>query len=193
MPSFFNRDNRCGGVSRTNPSIQSISFCRSRQAIPFLVACRLLALAGLAIGCAAPALKAEDMNGMMDMKAIKADQIAWQNDTAIKGIQFANLVGDPAKAELVVSLVKVPPHTTIPLHTHPWSEVLTILSGALGNASSDTDQGELLPAGAVLVMPANHAHRVFTTDQPAEFQFFYTGPFEITFVNPADDPRKKAE
>jgi hypothetical protein len=40
-------------------------------------------------------------------------------------------------------------------------------------------------------MPANHSHRVWTTDQETIFQFSYTGPFDMTFVNPADDPRKK--
>ena len=67
------------------------------------------------------------------------------------------------------------------------------LSGALGNASSDTDQGEVLKAGSVLALPANHAHRVWSTDQETIFQFSYTGPFGMTFVNPADDPRKKGE
>ncbi len=146
----------------------------------------LLTLA--ALSCAVPALRAEDT-----MKAIRADQIVWQNDTTFKGLQYANLLGDPAKAELIVSVVKLPPNFKIPLHTHPWSEVLTILSGSLGNASTDTEKGEMLPAGSVLVMPANHAHRIFTTDQETVFQFFYTGPFEMSFVNPADDPRKKAQ
>jgi len=63
----------------------------------------------------------------------------------------------------------------------------------LGNADSDTDKGEVLKAGSVIAMPANHPHRVWTTDQATIFQFSYTGPFDMTFVNPADDPRKKAQ
>jgi quercetin dioxygenase-like cupin family protein len=89
--------------------------------------------------------------------------------------------------------VKLPPNFKIPLHTHPFTEVLTVLSGALGEASSDTDKREVLKAGSLLVKPANHPHRIYTTDQETIFQFFYTGPFVITFVNPADDPRKKAQ
>jgi len=95
----------------------------------------LLTLA--AISFAVPALMAQD-----SMKAVKANEIVWQDDTTFKGLQFANLLGDPSKAELVVTRVKLPPNFKIPLHTHPWSEVITVLSGALGNASSDTDQGE---------------------------------------------------
>jgi quercetin dioxygenase-like cupin family protein len=147
----------------------------------------LLTLAGL-ISFAVAASMAEDT-----MKAVRANEIVWQDDTNFKGLQFANLLGDPSKAELVVSRVKLPPNFKIPLHTHPWSEVITVLSGALGNASSDTDKGEVLKAGSVLALPANHPHRVWSTDQETIFQLTYTGPFDITFVNPADDPRKKAQ
>ena len=73
----------------------------------------LLTLA--AISCAVPALRAEDT-----MKIIRADEIVWQDDTLNKGLQYANLLGDPAKAELIVTRVKLPPNFKIPLHTHPW-------------------------------------------------------------------------
>jgi quercetin dioxygenase-like cupin family protein len=146
----------------------------------------LLTVAGAAISFAVPALRAEDT-----MKTVRPEEMVWQDDTTFKGLQYVNLLGDPSKAELVVSRVKLPPNFKIPLHTHPWSEVLTIMSGALGNASSDTDKGEVLKAGSVLFMPANHPHRIWTTEEETVFEFFYTGLFEMTFVNPADDPRKK--
>ena len=146
----------------------------------------LLTLAGAAISFAVPALVAQDA-----MQIVPADEIVWKDDTLFKGVQYANLLGDPAKAEACVVRVKFPPNFKIPLHTHPWSEVITVLSGALGNASSDTDQGEVLKAGSVLALPANHAHRIWSTDQETIFQFSYTGPFDITFINPVDDPRKK--
>jgi quercetin dioxygenase-like cupin family protein len=140
-----------------------------------------------ALSFAVSALRAEDM----PMRAVRPEEIVWTDDTTFKGLQYANLLGDPSKAELVVSVVKLPPNFKIPLHTHPWSEVITVLSGALGNANNDTDKGEVLKAGSVLFMPANHTHRIFTTEEGAVFQFFYTGPFEMTFINPADDPREK--
>jgi quercetin dioxygenase-like cupin family protein len=146
----------------------------------------LLSLA--AISFAAPVLMAED-----PMKVVKVDQIVWQDDQFTKGMKYAVLIGDPSKPEMVVTRVKVPPNCKIALHTHPWSEVITVLSGALGNATSDTDEGEMLPAGSVLAMAANHPHRVWTTDQETVFQFAYTGPFDMIYVNPADDPRKKTQ
>jgi quercetin dioxygenase-like cupin family protein len=149
---------------------------------------RLLALLGLAISFAVPASMAQDA-----MKIITPDKIVWNDDTLFKGAQYANLIGDASKAEPCVVRVKFPPNFKIPTHTHPWSEVLTILSGAFGEATDDADKGELLKAGSVLVVPANHTHRVFTTDEGTVFQFSFMGPFDITFVNPADDPRKKAQ
>jgi quercetin dioxygenase-like cupin family protein len=144
----------------------------------------LLTLA--AISCAVPALMAEEA-----MQAVKADQIVWKDDTLFKGPKVAILVGDPSKPELVVMRVKLPPNFKVPLHTHPVTEVLTVLSGALGQANSDTDTGEVYAAGSILIKPANHTHRVWTTDQETVIQLNFTGPMDITFVNPADDPRKK--
>jgi len=39
-------------------------------------------------------------------------------------------------------------------------------------------------------MDAGMNHYVFTTD-PIELEVSGTGPFAITYANPADDPRKK--
>jgi hypothetical protein len=39
-------------------------------------------------------------------------------------------------------------------------------------------------------MGAGMNHYVFTTD-PVDIQVTGNGPFAITYVNPADDPRKK--
>ena len=148
----------------------------------------LLTLAGVAISSVVSSLMAEDA-----MKIITPDEIVWKDDTLFKGAQYANVIGDPSKAEPCVVRVKFPPNFKIPTHTHPWSEVLTILSGAFGEATDDADKGELLKAGSVLVVPANHTHRVFTTDEGTVFQFSFMGPFDISFINPADDPRKKTQ
>src|SRR5215469_906783 len=143
-----------------------------------------LTLAGVALSFAVPALMAQDA-----MKIVTADEVVWKDDTLFKGVQIANLLGDPAKAETVVMRVKFPTNFKIPLHTHPVSEVITVLSGALGEATGDdTDKGVILKPGSLLVLPANHTHRVWTTDQETTFQLSFTGPFDITFINPADDP-----
>jgi quercetin dioxygenase-like cupin family protein len=146
-----------------------------------------LTLAGVAISFAVPALMAQDA-----MKAVMADEVVWKDDTLFKGVQIANLLGDPAKAETVVMRVKFPPNFKIPLHTHPVQEVITVLSGTFWDAmGDDTEKGVMLKPGSLLMLPANHTHRVWTTDEETIIQLSFTGPFDITFINPADDPRKK--
>ena len=149
----------------------------------------LLTLAGAAISFAVPAFAAQDA-----MIAVAADEVVWKDDTLFKGAQIANLLGDPAKAETVVMRVKWPPNFKVPLHTHPVTEVLTVLSGTLVDSMGDeTKKGVVLKPGSLLVLPANHIHSIWTTDEETIFQLSFTGPFDINFINPADDPRKKAE
>ena len=85
-----------------------------------------------------------------------------------------------------------PPHFKVPPHTHPYSEVVTVLSGTYWNAmGDDMEKGVMLKPGSVFALPANHVHRTWTTDEEVVLQINFTGPGGITFVNPADDPRKK--
>ena len=44
------------------------------------------------------------------------------------------LVGDPTKAETIVQQTKFPPHYRVPPHTHPYAEVVTVLSGNYWNS-----------------------------------------------------------
>jgi len=49
----------------------------------------------------------------------------------------------------------------------------------------------MLKAGSLFALPANHAHYVWTGDEEVIVQIEATGPWGITYINPADDPRKK--
>ena len=147
-----------------------------------LITVALIALAGSAM--------AQDA-----MKAVTADELVWKDDTVLpKGAQSAVLVGDPSKAETIVLRVKFPPHYKVPPHTHPWSEVATVLNGTCWNGmGDDMEKGVMLKPGSVFVLPANHPHQIWTTDEGAIIQVQFTGPGDITYINPADDPRKKTE
>jgi len=41
------------------------------------------------------------------------------------------------------------------------------------------------------VMQVKTPHFAYTTDEPVEIQLHGVGPWGITYLNPADDPRKK--
>ena len=103
------------------------------------------------------------------------------------------LVGDPTKAEVIVQRVKFPPNYRVPPHTHPYAEVVTVLTGSYGNNFGEKFEptGEMLKPGSLFVLPANHPHYTWTANEETILQVQFTGPGGITFIDPADDPRKK--
>ena len=126
---------------------------------------------------------------------IAPDAVKWMENPAFpKGIQIATLVGDPTKAgETVVQRIKFPPNFIMPPHTHPFAEVVTVISGNIGTNSGEKPEkvGSLLQPGAMWVYPAKHAHYAWTGNEEAILQVQFIGPGGINYVNPADDPRKK--
>ena len=148
----------------------------------FLVAAALIALASSAM--------AQDAM----MKVVKPDGLKWVEHPVLKGAQIVILIGDQTKAETIVQRVKFPPNYKVPPHTHPYAEVVTVISGSFGNAMGekfDPSKGEILNAGSVFALPGKHPHYVWTTNEETIVQVQFTGPGGIEFVNPADDPRKK--
>ena len=144
--------------------------------------------------CAALIALASSAVAQDAMKVIKSDEIAWREHPIFKGAQTVILIGDPTKPETIVQRVKFPPNYKVPPHTHPYAEVVTVISGSFGNAMGekfDPSKGEMLKAGSVFALPAKHAHYVWTNNEEAVLQLHFTGPGGIDFINPADDPRKK--
>jgi quercetin dioxygenase-like cupin family protein len=128
------------------------------------------------------------------MKVVKADDVKWVEHPVFKGAQTAILIGDPSKKEIVVQRVKFPPNYKVGPHTHPYAEIVTVISGSFGNGMGDKfdpAKGDILKAGSAFALPAKHAHYVWTTNEEVIVQIYFTGPGGIDFINPADDPRKK--
>src|SRR5689334_4768462 len=102
----------------------------------------LLTLAGLAISFAVPASMAQDA-----MKVVTADEVVWKDDSLLKGLQIANLLGDPAKAETVVMRVKFPPPilkfrcTRIPSR----KSSLCLVGGTFWDAMGDDTEKGVMP------------------------------------------------
>ena len=129
-----------------------------------------------------------------EMKMVKVEDLVWKEHPVFKGAQTVILVGDPTKAETIVQRTKFPPHYRVPPHTHPYAEVVTVLSGNYWNSfgqSFDKSKGIELHPGSVFVLPAGHAHYTWTEDTEVIVQVNFTGPGGVTFINPADDPRNK--
>ena len=125
---------------------------------------------------------------------ITPEAMKWTENPAFpKGIQIATVVGDPTKSgETVVQRIKFPANFTMPPHTHPFSEVVTVISGNIGTNAGEKPEkvGGLLKPGSMWVYPKGHAHYAWTGDGEAVLQVQYIGPGGIEYINPADDPRK---
>lgn len=152
-----------------------------------LVVAGLIALAG--------SVFAHDQLGTDEAKEFVAEEISFKDDPAFpKGAQTVVLHGDPTKPGLFILRAKFPPNYVVPPHTHPGFETVTVLTGAMGSGmgeKADLTKGKMLKAGGMLALPANHAHYVWTTDEETIIQVAAVGPFDLVYINPADDPRKK--
>ncbi len=111
-----------------------------------------------------------------------------------KGAQIAVLAGDPTKAGVSYTIrAKIPDGYKVPPHWHPVDENVTVLKGKLmvGRGEKfDPDASEELPAGSYMRMPKGMRHFAWAKGETI-IQIHGVGPFDIHYVNAADDPRKK--
>jgi quercetin dioxygenase-like cupin family protein len=158
---------------------------------------RFTLLLAMMLSFANPAMAEDKIERMSadTMQSFTADKIDWKDEPILpKGAKSALLVGDPSKPGVFIAWLKFPPNYPIPSHTHPFTEVVTVLKGRLGNGMGDKfdkSTGEMLNAGDSFVLPSGHTHYVWTTDEETIVELIATGPWDITYINPADDPRKK--
>jgi quercetin dioxygenase-like cupin family protein len=123
-------------------------------------------------------------------------QLAWTDNppALMPGAKIAVIQGDPSKAGPYAYRLKLPADYRVMPHRHPADEHLTVLSGtfylAVGERFAPDQDGRGYPAGGFLVMPAGTAHYAWTNEETI-VQVHGVGPSGITYVNPADDPRKK--
>ena len=109
------------------------------------------------------------------------------------GAQASLLEGDPSKTGLFTLRLKFPANYKIPAHWHSADEHVTVLSGTLMIGMGDSFDGKKmksLPAGSYASMPAKSNHFAMA-DGETVIQIHAMGPFAITYINSADDPRNK--
>lgn len=124
---------------------------------------------------------------------VKPDGLKW--GPFIGPSQMALVSGDPSQAGPFVVRIKSPAGTVIPAHWHPTDENVTVLEGKFAVGMGDAfDAGKLtmMERGDFIQMPAKmHHFAKAVTD--AVVQVHGMGPFVVTFLNPADDPRLKQQ
>ncbi len=109
--------------------------------------------------------------------------------------KFAVVSGDPGKAGLYVVRLQMPAGYKVMPHWHPTDEHVTVLSGTFQVGMGDKlDKAALksLPPGGYTLLPAE-MHHYAMAKTASTIQVHGMGPFQLTYVNPADDPSKRAK
>ena len=152
---------------------------------------RLLLSIALAV-CLAMAVGA-DQKPAGDMGLFPASEIQWGAGppSLAKGAQSVVLEGDPAKEGMFTMRLRFPDGFDVKPHYHSQIEHVTVISGTLHFGMGDKfDRAKTQPmaAGSFGFWPIGMRHFAYTEGETV-LQLHGKGPWTITYVNPADDPR----
>jgi quercetin dioxygenase-like cupin family protein len=126
-------------------------------------------------------------------KFYPSEKIEWKDGPPAlpKGAKVALLEGDPTKEGAFVMRLLFPGGYHVPAHTHPKTERVTVISGALYLAMGDKldrSAAQKLSPGTYGFWPAGMKHAAWV-DSETVIQLHGIGPWVINYLNPADDPR----
>jgi quercetin dioxygenase-like cupin family protein len=161
---------------------------------------RLSATIALTLLASVPALAGDTAKkaapGKGEAISIDAKDVKWgpAPPDLPRGAQISVLHGDPSKKGVFTVRLKMPPGYKIPPHWHTNDEQLTILSGLFLLHMGDTMDApahELGP-GAYHFLPGKMHHAAEAKDE-VTLQLDGMGPFDIHYLNPADNPNKSAQ
>jgi quercetin dioxygenase-like cupin family protein len=118
--------------------------------------------------------------------AVMLPDIKWQDAPSIgPGAKTAVIDGDPKGTGPFVLRIKLPPNTTIGVHTHPATENVTILSGTLYFAAGDKLDPKLAKAfgpGSYFSIAQGKPMFAYSKDREVIMQLHGTGPWGITYL-----------
>jgi quercetin dioxygenase-like cupin family protein len=128
-----------------------------------------------------------------EMRLYPPTTIEWKAGPAAlpPGAKMAVLEGDPTKEGPFVVRFQFPDGYHVPPHTHPKTERVTVISGTLYLATGeglDRNSAKKLPAESFGYWPAGMKHTAWSEGETV-IQLHGIGPWQINYVNPADDPR----
>jgi quercetin dioxygenase-like cupin family protein len=126
---------------------------------------------------------------------VTADAVTWgpAPPSLPPGAAAAALLGSPAKEGPFVLRLKFPAGFIVPPHRHSKDEFVVLLSGRLTIQSGEqVDRASLkaLPPGTFIHLPAGMAHYLWAETESV-VQINGVGPFDVTYIDPEDDPRNQ--
>lgn len=159
------------------------------RSLKFLTASSAFILGGLLVPGTAAAEAGTDSH-----ISIVPSEIKWADAPSVgPGAKIAVLEGDLKQAVPITFRLKLPPNFTIPLHTHPLLERVTVLSGTfhLGVGETvDKTKARAYPPGGVTMIPAGMPMFAYTSDEETIVQIHGTGPWGISYLDSAAAGKK---
>ena len=110
-----------------------------------------------------------------------------------KGAQISVIEGPMNQAVPFTVRLKFPANYRVPPHTHPAVERVTVLSGTFHMGMGEKFERSAthpVAAGDMMIMQPGTAHYAWT-DGEVVVQLHGTGPWGVTYINAADDPRNQ--
>lgn len=156
---------------------------------------RKIAVLILGIFSVVTQVQAQMPNMPADHIMVMPDSIKWIDapPSLPPGAKVAVLEGDPKAPGLFTMRLKLPANYMIMPHSHPADEHITVIEGffymGVGEKFDEKAANEI-PTGGFVVMITGTRHYAFTK-KACIIQLHGMGPWGITYLNPADDPRNK--
>ena len=121
-------------------------------------------------------------------------ELKWAPSPALPaGAQIAVIQGPLNGAVPFIARVKFPANAKVGAHWHSAIEHVTVLSGVMNMGAGDkldTSKTRAFGPGSVTIMQPGTRHFAWFGEETV-IQLHGVGPWTVTYVDPADDPRKK--
>ena len=135
------------------------------------------------------------MSETMTQTLVTPADIRWGPAPAVlpAGIQGSVLYGDPTKDGLFSMRFKLPKGCRVAPHTLSKAGLFTVMSGTFRigmGERADPRKARAMPAGSFVALAPGVPHFV-SVDEESVVQLNNIGPWELTYVDPEDDPRRK--
>jgi quercetin dioxygenase-like cupin family protein len=139
-----------------------------------------------------PAVAAAQTHG--DHLLVAPTDLKWADVPSLPpGAKIAVIEGPMNEAKPFMMRLRFPANYQIPAHYHGAIEHVTVISGTFNMGLGDkldTKATRPLGPGGVAIMQPGTKHFAWTEGETV-VQVHGVGPWTVTYVNPADDPRKK--
>jgi quercetin dioxygenase-like cupin family protein len=130
-------------------------------------------------------------------RVIRSEDVEWRQFAAFPPqARLAILVGDPTRAGPYLIRVRLPGGTRMMPHEHPEDRIYTVISGTFYiGLGSEFDESKLTAhaPGTVVVLPGGQPHFHWAKSGEYITQVSAIGPLDLSYVDPAHDPRGQAD